>query len=53
MPDEAFDYGEFVKEEFGSGQTKPRGITWLWWVIAAIVAILVSFAFLSGMIGGF
>jgi hypothetical protein len=53
LPDEEFDYGEFVKEEFGGGQSKPRGISWLWWVIAAIVAILVSFAFLSGMIGGF
>ena len=53
LPDEEFDHGEFVKEEFGGSQAKPRGITWLWWLIAAIVAILVSFAFLSGMIGGF
>jgi hypothetical protein len=53
LPDEEFDYGEFVKEEFGSGQAKPRGITWLWWVIALVAAILVSFAFLAGMIGGF
>jgi hypothetical protein len=40
-----------VKEEFGNGQAKPSGISWFWWLIAALVAILVSFAFLSGMIG--
>ena len=51
LPDEEFDYDKFVKEEFGSGQAKPRGISWLWWLIAVLVAILVSFAFLSGMIG--
>jgi hypothetical protein len=32
-------------------RAKPRGIGWLWWVVATLVAILVSFAFLSGMIG--
>ena len=52
LPDEEFDYGEFVKEEFGDSQPKPCGITWLWWVIALVAAILVSFAFLSWMIGG-
>ena len=51
LPDEEFDYDKFVKEEFGGGQARPRGISWFWWVIAAIVAVLVSFAFLSGMAG--
>jgi hypothetical protein len=51
LPDEEFDYDKFVKEEFDSGQAKPHGISWLWWVIATLVAILVSFAFLSGMLG--
>ena len=51
LPDEKFDYDEFVKEEFGAGRAKPRGTGWFWWVIALLAAILVSFAFLSGMIG--
>ena len=35
LPDEEFDYDEFVKEEFGTGRAKPRGIHWLWWLTAA------------------
>ena len=33
LPDEEFDYDEFVKEEFGSGQVKPRGFIGSggWW----------------------
>ena len=53
LPGEKFDYDEFVKEEFGGDHAKPRGITWLWWAIALVAAILVAFAFLAGMIGGF
>lgn len=46
LPDEEFNYDEFVKEEFGGGAggPKPRGIGWFWWVIALLV--LVAFAFL-------
>jgi len=51
LPEEEFDYDEFVKEEFGSSQARPRGIGWLWWLIAALVTALVSFAFLSGTLG--
>lgn len=53
LPDEDFDYDEFVKEEFGTGRARPHGISWLWWVVALVIAIVVSIAFLSGMIGGF
>jgi hypothetical protein len=27
LPDEEFDYDGFVKEEFGSGTARPRGIS--------------------------
>jgi uncharacterized membrane protein YvbJ len=39
IPEENFDYDEFVKEEFGtgSGRVKPRGIHWLWWVTALVL----------------
>ena len=40
LPDEEFNYEEFVKEEFGSGVGKPRGIHWLWWVTAIILVVL-------------
>lgn len=37
LPDEEFDYDEFVKEEFGAGEIKPRGIHWLWWLVAVVL----------------
>lgn len=45
LPDDSFDYDEFVKEEFGSGpaqsRIKPRGIPWWAWAVAiAIIAAL-------------
>ncbi len=40
LPDKEFDYDEFVKEEFGSGSVKPRGIHWLWWFTAFILIVL-------------
>ncbi|MEX1111136.1 MAG: zinc-ribbon domain-containing protein [Chthoniobacterales bacterium] len=41
LPDEDFDYGEFVQKEFGR-EVKPEGIAWAWW--AAAVAALLAFA---------
>ena len=38
LPDEEFDYDDFVKREFG-GETKPRGISWFWWVVAVVVLL--------------
>ena len=46
IPDENFDYNEFVKEEFGTRQVKPRGIHWLWWVTALVLVGLFLFFFL-------
>jgi hypothetical protein len=46
IPDENFDYDEFVKEEFGSRSPKPRGIRWLWWITAVLLLVLLLFLFL-------
>jgi hypothetical protein len=41
LPDDQFDYDEFVKEEFGpQGKIRPRGISWLWWIVAVILVIV-------------
>jgi hypothetical protein len=45
LPDEEFDYNEFVREEFGH-QRKPRGIGWFWWLIAAFLIGLSLIMFL-------
>ncbi len=42
IPDENFDYEEYVKDEFG-GRTKPRGIHWVWWLTALILVLLFLF----------
>jgi len=39
LPDEQFDYDDFVKREFGGGKSPvPRGISWWWWVVAIVLA---------------
>ena len=40
IPDENFDYENFVKEEFGSRSPKPRGLHWVWWLTAVILILL-------------
>ena len=44
LPDENFDYGEFVKREFAGPSPKPQGISWWWWLVAIVLlAALVAF----------
>jgi len=43
LPDDDFDYNDFVKREFGSSSLVPRGIHWFWWMIALVgVVVLVA-----------
>ena len=43
LPDEKFDYYEFVKEEFGTAnKVRSKGVSWLWWLVAlALVLALI------------
>lgn len=45
LPDDEFDYDEFVQNEFGAEKQKiqPPPIGWFWWV----VAVLLLLAFIS------
>ena len=40
LPDDGFNYEEFVEQEFGSSP-KPAGIKTLWWVTAILVIMAV------------
>lgn len=43
LPDDEFDYDEFVKEEFGGHpqpKLRPRGISWIWWLVAVVLVII-------------
>jgi uncharacterized membrane protein YvbJ len=46
LPDEEFDYDDFMKEEFGSRSLKPRGIRWLWWLVAILLIGLFLYSLL-------
>jgi len=46
LPDDKFDYNQFIKQEFG-GERKPRGISWLWWIVAVVLILLFVFLFLK------
>ena len=39
LPDEKFDYDDFVKGEFGGGGLKPRGLHWFWWLVALLLLV--------------
>jgi len=39
LPDDDFDYDEFIKQEFGSS-VRPAGIKPLWWITALLLIIL-------------
>ena len=36
LPEENFNYDDFVKREFAGPSPKPRGIHWFWWVVAIL-----------------
>ena len=49
LPDDPFDYGDFVKREFGGAGRAgpPRGVSWFWWLAAilALAGLLTWFVF--------
>jgi hypothetical protein len=47
LPDEDFDYEDFVKREFSGGKPVPRGIHWFWWVIAVLVLAALGWLWLK------
>ncbi len=45
LPDEDFNYEEFVSREF-SPKIKPRGLHWIWWVTAVLLLAIALVFFL-------
>lgn len=47
LPDEDFDYDEFIQEEFSPSRrrAKPR-IGWIWWVAALVLVLLLGLGFI-------
>jgi len=44
LPNQEFDYDDFVKREFGGDKLRPRGVHWVWWLlaIALVVGLLLA-----------
>lgn len=47
LPEETFDYDDFVQREFAGEKARPRGVHWFWWAIAIGIAAV----FIVGVIG--
>ena len=45
LPDDEFDYDDFVKREFGGEKPVPRGIHWFWWTVAILLLVGFVIAF--------
>lgn len=45
LPDEEFDYDEYLKEEFEPAERKPRRQSWLWMVVSIIVLMALLYFF--------
>ena len=45
LPDDEFDYDDFVKREFGEKKPMPHGIAWYWWLVAVglLLALVLPF----------
>ncbi|MFN7140886.1 MAG: zinc-ribbon domain-containing protein, partial [Limisphaerales bacterium] len=49
LPDDDFDYDQFVKEEFGGGdRLKPRGLHPIWWITGLLLLGGILWAVLRG-----
>ena len=46
LPEEQFNYGDFVQKEFGPSHPRPRGISWFWWLVAVGVVLAFASAYL-------
>ena len=40
LPDEKFDYDEYVEREFGNSP-KPEGLSWFWWLVAVLLLVAI------------
>ena len=43
LPEEQFNYEDFVRKEFGSKNPVPRGIHWGWWIVAVLLLAVLVF----------
>lgn len=46
LPEENFDYDDFVNREFGGKSPVPRGLHWFWWLVGVVVLSVLAWLWL-------
>ena len=49
LPDDDFDYDEFIEREFGDKPHRRLGIKWYWWLTAAVVLAAIALLAFGGI----
>lgn len=50
LPDEDFNYEEFVSNEFSpKKEIKPRGLHWIWWITGVLLLATIIYWFLRNV----
>jgi uncharacterized membrane protein YvbJ len=44
LPEDEFDYDDFIQQEFGS-QAKPAGLKTIWWIVGIVLIIVLVLYF--------
>ena len=44
LPEESFDYADYVSREFGEKRRVPRGIHWFWWLVGILLLAVLGWA---------
>jgi uncharacterized membrane protein YvbJ len=39
LPEENFDYQDYLKREFDRERIVPRGVHWFWWIVTILVVV--------------
>lgn len=42
LPDDDFDYEDFIAREFGGKPHKKTGLAWYWWLLAAVMLVIMA-----------
>lgn len=50
LPDEDFDYDDFVAREFGRKPHRQTGVKWYWWCLGVAILVLWILRYALGML---
>lgn len=50
LPDDAFDYQDFVRREFASQPANAHRVRWYWWLVAAVMVVALLAFFLRPLL---